>query len=469
MPQLLIIILYFLAIIGIGVWSRRRVGGRDGFFVANRSGTTLLITGSLLATAVGGSVTVGMAGLGFGQGLMGAWWLLVGSVGLSILGLFFARKVRGVAVYTLPELLEKQYDNRVSLAASVLIVIAWTGVVAGQIVAAGKVLSILGIGSVAFWMITFTAVLVIYAILGGQFSIIRTDAFQAAILFVGIFVALVLVLSRVGGLDGLKVSLPLTYFSFPLSPEFNWKMLMSLLILVGGSYVVGPDMYTRLFCAREEKTAQLSAFLCAFLFIPLAFAITLIGMGARVLYPGISAEQAFPQVIDGVLSPGLSGLILAALVAALMSSADTCLLSQSVILTEDVVKRFYHSFNEGKTVLLTRLNIIILGLVALGLALALKGVISSLLFAYTIFTCGVVIPVIAGFYKERLKVTPQGALAALIGGGVIGLLGKIPGLDIPLKGDLPLLGFAVSAILLFGVSFIKRKTGSILLGLKGYK
>ena len=84
----------------------------------------------------------------------------------------------------------------------------------------------------------------------------------------------------------------------------------------------------------------------------------------------------------------------------------------------------------------------------------MKGVISSLLFAYTIFTCGLVVPVIAGFYKEKLKVTPQGALAALIGGGVIGLLGKIPGLDIPLKGDLGLIGFAVSGILLFGVSYL---------------
>jgi SSS family solute:Na+ symporter len=87
----------------------------------------------------------------------------------------------------------------------------------------------------------------------------------------------------------------------------------------------------------------------------------------------------------------------------------------------------------------------------------LKGVISSLLFAYTIFACGLVVPVIAGFYKDRLKVTPQGALAALIGGGVVGLMGKIPGLDIPLKGDLGLIGFAVSAVLLFGVSFLTRK------------
>jgi len=457
MPQLAIIAVYFLAIIGIGVWSKRRAGGQNGFFVAHRRGTLPLITGSLIATALGGSATVGMAGLGFKQGLTGAWWLLVGSIGLVILGVFFARKIRGAALYTLPELVERQYDRRVSLAASTLIVIAWVGVVAGQIIAAGTVLSILGIGSVAFWMTVFTIVFVAYAILGGQFSIIRTDVFQAVILFLGIFAALALVFSQVGGLDGLKASLPLGYFSFPVSSEFSWKALLSLLILVGATYVVGPDMYSRLFCAKGEKTAQQSAILSAFLFIPLAFAIIFIGMGAKVLYPEIAAEGAFPQVIASVLSPGLSGLLLAALVAALMSSADTCLLSQSVILTEDIIKRVHPALDERKTVLLTRLSLVGLGLVALGLALALEGVISSLLFAYTMFTCGLVVPVVAGFYKERLKVTPRGALAALIGGGIIGLLGKIPGLDIPLKSDLGLIGFAVSAVLLFGVSFLTRK------------
>ena len=403
---------------------------------------------------------MGMAGLGFKQGLTGTWWLLVGSVGLVLLGVFFAKKVRGAALYTLPELVERQYDRRMSLAASILIVIAWVGVLAGQIVAAGTVLSILGIGSTTFWIVIFTAVVIIYGILGGQFSIIRTDVFQAAILFIGIFVALALAFSQVGGLDGLKASLPTGYFSFPTSPGFDWKMLLSFLILVGATYVVGPDMYSRLFCAKGEKTAQQSAILSAFLFIPLAFAIIFIGMAAKVLYPEISAEGAFPQVITTVLSPGLSGLILAALVAALMSSADTCLLSQSVILTEDIVKRVYPALDERKTVLITRLSLVGLGLVALGLALALEGVISSLLFAYTIFTCGLVVPVIAGFYKDKLKVTPRGALAALIGGGVVGLLGKIPALDIPLKEDLGLIGFAVSAVLLFGVSFLDSKRAS---------
>ena len=457
MIQLLIIVAYFLAIIGIGVWSRRKAGSQEGFFVAHRKGTLLLVTGSLLATALGGSSTVGMAGLGFAQGLTGAWWLLAGSVGLLILGFLFAKRVRGAALYTLPQLVGKQYDSRVGLAASILIVVAWTGVVAGQIVAAGQVLSILGIGSLVLWMIIFTIVFITYAVLGGQFSVIRTDVFQSAILFVGIFVALALVFMNVGGLSGLEASLPPAYFSFPVSAEFDWKMLLSFLILVGATYVVGPDIYTRLFCAKDERTAQRSALLSAFLFIPLAFAIVLIGMSASVLYPGISPEQAFPQVINGILSPALSGLILAALVAALMSSADTCLLSQSVILTEDILKRFHPSLGEAKTVLLTRLSVVILGLIALGLALAVKGVISSLLFAYTIFTCGLVVPVIAGFYKEKLRLTSQGALAALIGGGVIGLLGRIPGLDIPFKQDLGLIGFAASAVLLFAVSWLTSK------------
>jgi SSS family solute:Na+ symporter len=462
MIQLIIVVVYSLAMIGVGLGARKKVRSQNGFFVAQRQISLPFIAGSLVATAVGGSVTVGMAGRGYGQGLTGAWWLLVGSIGLLILGIFFARKVRGAALYTLPELVEKQYDRRVGLAASILIVIAWVGVVAGQIVAAGKVLSILGIGSGAFWMVIFTIVFVAYTVIGGQLSVIRTDLYQAIIIYLGIFIGLALFLPQVGGLDGLRLSLPQSYFSFPVSSQFGWKAFLSFLILVGATYVVGPDMYTRLFCARNEKTAQRATFLSASAFIPLAFAIVLIGMGAKVLYPQLSdPEQAFPQVISGVLSPWLGGLVLAALVAAFMSSADTCLLSQGVILTQDIIKRFHPSLGEKKTILLTRFNIIILGLLALGLAMILKGVISSLLFAYTIFTCGLVVPVIAGFYKDRLKVTPQGALAALVGGGVIGLVGKLleklPGVDIPLKGDLGLIGFAVSAILLFGVSFLTRK------------
>ncbi len=453
MLELTIIAIYFLILIFIGVWTRGKIEGKEGYFVADRRGSVPFITGSLLVTAVGGSATVGMAGLGYTCGLAGAWWLLVGSINFIILGAFFAKKVRGSALYTLPELVEKQYDRRVGLAASGLIVIAWIGVVAAQIVAAGKLLSVLGLGP--WGMIIFAVVFITYSILGGQFSVIYTDALQGTMIFAGIFVALILVLSQVGGIEGLG-ALPAGHLSFPVAPDFNWKDLLSLFILVGATYIVGPDIYSRIFSARDEKTAQKSIFLAALLFIPLAFAITLIGMGAKILYPEIAAEEALPRVISGV---PLTGFILMALIAALMSSADTCLLTQSVILTEDMLNV---SPQSGKSVLITRGSMLVLGGLALALAISLDNVIQTLLFAYTIFTCGLVVPVIAGFYKERLRirVSSEGALVALIGGGLIGLMGELPAIQFPFKEDMGLLGFAASAILLFGVSAIFRgKTG----------
>ena len=89
MLGLIIIALYFLGMIAIGLVSRRKARGVDDFFVAGRKGSSLFITGSLLATIIGGSAIMVTTRLGFTQGLTGVWWLLVGSIGLIVLGLFW--------------------------------------------------------------------------------------------------------------------------------------------------------------------------------------------------------------------------------------------------------------------------------------------------------------------------------------------------------------------------------------------
>jgi len=460
MLELIVIAVYLAVMIAIGLVSRRQAKSPDGFFVAGRSGSSLLVTGSLLATIVGGSATIGMAGLGFTRGLTGAWWLLVGSIGLAFLGLFLAEKVRRFALYTLPELVEKQYDGRVALAASVLIVIAWMGVIAAQIAAAGKILGILGIGDPTLWMVVFSVVFIAYTMLGGQYAVIRTDTIQAVIIFVGIFSSLVLLLLHVGGLSGLRESLAPEQFAFPLSAKFGGDSLVTLLLLVGLTYFVGPDIYSRVFCAKDAKTARKSVFWVAVLIIPIAFGITLIGMGASVLFPQIAPEQAFPMVITAVFPPWLGGIVLAALLAAVMSSADTTLLTASTILTVDVIGRLKPGFSQGGILPLSRWGILVLGLGSLALALMLKGVISALLFAYAIYTSGLILPVIAGFYRHRLKVTPAGALAAVIGGGSVALVSKIFSIQY-----LDIGGLLLSGVLLFTVSFIdNRRRGNSLDG-----
>ena len=452
MLQLIIISAYFVAMVIIGLVSRRKARGIDDFFVAGRKGGVLLITGSLLATIVGGSATVGMAGLGFSRGLTGAWWLLVGSIGLVVLGLFFAKKVRGFGLYTLPELIAKQYDGRVGLAASVLIVVAWVGVIAAQIIASGTILGILGVGTPLLWMVVFTVIFITYSVLGGQQAVIRTDAVQTGIILAGIFGGLALVLSRLGGFSGLISSLPAENFAFPISPQIGGQELISLLLLVGLTYVVGPDMYSRLFCAKDSNTARKSVFWAALIIVPIAFGITLIGMGASALFPGISPEQALPVIITEVLPPFMGGVVLAALLGALMSSADTCLLSASTIMTVDIIGRFKKSLSPARTLPYSRWAMVIIGVAALLLALVMKGVISTLLFAFTIYTAGIILPVIFGFYRDRLRVTPLGALAAIIGGGVAALISRILRIEYLDLGSL-----AISASLLFLVSFLDNR------------
>ena len=456
MTVLIIIALYLIIMLAIGMASRRKAKRADDFFVAGRKSSSPLIIGSLLATIIGSSATLGMAGLGFKQGLTGAWWLLVGSIGLVFLGLFFARKVRRLALYTLPELVEKQYGQRVALAASILIVVSWVGIIAAQIIGAGKIMSILGVGNPNVWMVIFTAIFVTYTVLGGQHAIIRTDFLQSLVIFAGIFVSLFLFLDRLGGWGGLISSLPAERFSFPLSPQFDGTALATLLLLVGLTYVVGPDMYSRIFCARDDRAARTATLWTALLIIPLAFAIAIIGMGAAVMFPDITPEQAFPTVISELFSPLLSGIVLAALLCAVMSSADTTLLSASTILTVDIIGRFKPTANPEDVLPRSRWAIVLLGICALVVALMLKGIISALLFAYTVYTAGVIVPVIFGFFRNRLKVTPAGAMAALIGGGTAGLLSKLLAIKY-----LDLGALLISGVLLFLVSYIHRRVQAV--------
>jgi SSS family solute:Na+ symporter len=454
MPELIIISAYLAVTIIIGLISLKRAKQADDFFVAGRRGSAPIITGSLLATIVGSSATLGMAGLGYARGLTGAWWLLSGTVGLIFLGIFFAKKVRQFGLYTLPELIEKQYDRRVAMAASVLIVIAWIAIIAAQINAAGTIMGILGIGNTTLWKIIFTVIFVAYTVTGGQYAIIRTDALQAVIIFAGIFAGLAMLLSQIGGLGGLKNSLSPDMFDFPVSSQFSGADLTTLLLVVGLTYVVGPDMYSRIFSTRDDKAARAATFSTATLLVPVALAVTVTGIGAAALFPQISPEAALPTVIKELFSPLPAGIVLAALLCAVMSSADTTLLSAGTILTVDIIGCFRPPLEQRHVLPHSRLTITALGGCALVVALALKGIIASMLFAYTVYTAGVILPVIAGFYKKRLRVTSRGALAALAGGGAAGLVSKLVYMKY-----LDLGAILISVVLLFLVSFIDNRAG----------
>jgi len=439
---------YLLAMMAVGVLAARKSNSLESFFLAGRSLSPAILTATLTATILGASSTLGMAGLGFSEGMTGAWWLLSGTLGLLILSFVLAEKVRGAGCYTLPELMGEEYDQRVRFGASALILVSWIGVIAAQIVASGKLLAVLfGPGMEAF-MIASAAVFVLYTALGGQRSIVKTDAVQLLILLLGLAV----VSWRALPLAGPEI---LAETSFPTSAARDGIDVLGLVLVVGSAYLAGPTIYSRLFSAEDPKTARRAALAAALVLIPIAFVITGLGISARILFPGIGAEEALPVLMAETLSPLGKGLVAAALLSALISSADTTLLTATSIFALDLYGAARPETGEREMMMVSRGGTVLIGAIALLSALRLPEIIGSLLSAYTVFAGGMIVPLLAGFWRERLRLTPEGALAALLGGGGTALL----------FGDRwPLLGMVASVALLFSVSWLVPQSRRLIRG-----
>jgi SSS family solute:Na+ symporter len=431
-----VVICYFLIMIAIGAASSKNAAGLDEFHLAGRRVKYIMLTATLCATIVGASATMGMAGLGFKEGLTGAWWMLSGTIGLLALSVLFAQKIRDTGCYTLPELIGTFYGERVRTAASALIIISWVGLISGQIIPSGKVLSAIFGGSEQLFMAASALVFILYTVQGGQHSIVRTDLVQFIIIMAGIMLLLFRTLDATG-LAFLKAQ------SFPVSPERNAFGVLSMIVVVGSTYLVGPDIYSRIFLAKDPQTARGSAIIAALILVPLAFAIS-----ARVLFPGIQAEQALPVLMMSMLSPFERGIVGSALLAAFMSSAATPLMTATTTMALDLYRKAKPLSEIPELMITSKMGALIIGMAALGLAMISPGIIAVVFSVYTIFTGGMLVPAVAGFYKEKLGLTPKGALAALVGGGLTAIiLGK----------SYPLLGMAVSVVLLFSVSWLERR------------
>jgi len=436
----IIIVVYLLIMLIISAWGLR-LRGLEDFHLAGRNIRAILLTGTFCATIVGASSTIGMAGLGFQKGLPGAWWMLSGTIGMLVLSFFLAEKIRSKGFYTMPELVGSFYGEKVRTASSLLIAISWMGVIAVQISAAGKVLSAIFGGDGTVFMIACSLVFILYTVHGGQSSVIRTDLVQFLIIITGMAVLFFSALNFKGW--G-----PISSQSFPTSAQMGGWEVLSMIIVVGSAYLVGPDMYSRLLSASSPKDAKISALFAAIILVPLAFIITSLGVFSSSIHPASPPEEAILSLMSGLLSPEMVGLVAAALLAAFMSSADTSLMTVTSILTFDIYKRVRPSASATHLMNVSRIAVLLIGSSALLLAISLPGIIKTLFIAYTVFTSGLLLPTVAGFYKERLGLTSGGALCALVGGGTTALF---------LGQSRPLLGMAVSGVLLLAVSYLERR------------
>jgi SSS family solute:Na+ symporter len=423
--DIIIVILYFLFMLFVGWKSRHQ--SAESYWVAERRYSTSRITMSLVATIFGASSTMGIIGLGYSRGLTGAWWALIGGLALIPFALLLASRVRALNVYTLPDILKGAYGETVAVPAGIMISVAWCGVIAAQLIAGGRIVS--GLFAIDFdvALLFVATVFTLYTFWGGQLSVIRTDLWQLFLFAGGLFVTLAFLISSHYSTITLWGNIPSGHWSFPVSNSFGWyQVLVFYPLIVGLPYLVGPDIYSRILCARDNRVARRASLLASGFVIPLAFLLAFFGLMARAHFPGIPPEAALPKTLITLIPAGLKGLIVAGFLGAIMSSADTCLISASTILTLNVIRPFFGTGRE-RNLSITRVMVLIIGIVSWFIASRQQGIISSLLLGYTVFVGGVVIPTLGTFIRKTLNITASGALWAVIVGGGSAILGKMQG------------------------------------------
>jgi solute:Na+ symporter, SSS family len=442
--------IYFLFVLVVGVYSWFKIKTPADYYVAGKNARLLPVSGSLLATILGGSAILGTIELSQSIGWAALWFLFCAAFGLFVLAPM-AKLVSRYGEYTLPGLLGYFYGEKARFISSLVIPLAWIGIIGAQVIAAAKILAGLEIISYPAAAIFSGAIFILYTLFGGQVSILKTDTLQSFLIITGL-ASLALFAARTPE----AMSLPSLRTEVLFNESFTGTDLLILVLTYSVTFIVGPDIYSRVFCAKDEKTATRSVLIVAFVLVPVSFGLTFLGIYSQET--GSIEIMSFAQH----LLPGwFYGLFIAALLSAVMSSADTTLLTSSLILSE----LFHKDMTKPRAFHLTRILIVVLGGLSIVIALFVTSILQSLLLALTFFSGAFVVPMLAGLL--RFKTVNRQVTIAMLAGGLTALAGKILALSGAENGGNALIisAFIINAVCMF-IPFGKGRSGNSQLVLK---
>ena len=421
--------LYLLAAIIIGCLCIRKIKTAADYYVAGRKASPVQITGSLLATILGSSAILGSIDMAAQKGWAGAWFMLCGAFGLFIL-LFLVKALAKFKGYNLPALLGSFYGDGVKKLSAGVIAIAWLGVIAAQIIGAAKITTAVINISYTHAALAIGLTLTFYTAMGGQLSIIKTDILQVVLIIAGL--AFITAAILIGGNQTATNAHPM------ISEKFTWMDLLLMLFTYSSTYVVGPDIYSRLFCANDETVAQKAIVASVALLIPIAFMLAFIGIhGAN--YHADNNESVFFVIIKKDFPLFIIPLYFSIL-SAIMSSADTTLFTAAELLSQ-----FFHDeLDSKKSVRLTMVCTALLGVLSMLITLKFNSILKVLLMSLGTYAGAFVIPVIWGLLGQKSR--RPFVVAAIIVGGSMTLIGKF--MTGSFSHAVILLAFAVNLALL---------------------
>lgn len=418
-----LVLIYLVALLWFGLRGERFTGSGLAFITSGGRAGVVLCALSLVSTIIGGSATLGMGALAQKTGAAAFWWLGVGAIGLFIHGLFIAPKIRAMQAATLPEVVGLVAGKMAERWAGIIIAVSWIAVTAAQFVALRALLgSMMNPLAAEVLYILIAMAVILHTVWGGQSAVLRTDAFQA-LLLVGGFSAVAFWLMfehplELGSLDWV-----------PYGEHFGLYDWAKLMLLVGVTYVIGPDMFSRTFSARDGRVARAAALLAVPALVWFGIVITAMALvnidSPQPIADWLTDASSMPMWLKGAIGLGL--------VSALCGSADTVLLSAA-----GIVERSLLAHDRTSAV---RWMIAIFGALAALSVYVSKDIIGLLLTAYSFFVPGVAIPLLFVLIGPVKSCNTQFWLSGAVIGGLCGLAGNLTG-----DASCTMAGMAIAAL-----------------------
>ncbi|MBQ9539367.1 MAG: sodium:solute symporter family protein [Treponema sp.] len=452
---LISLVLYLLAFIAIGIFDIKNIQGFTDYSTAGKRQKLLPVVMTLLATILGASTTIGITDTVYRIGFPGIWWLVFGATGLILQSLIISRKVRDIGAETLPDLAGKTAGKTAELLIAIIIAISWIGVIAGQLVAMNSLITFATGTNSRITFVIISIIVIAYTMTGGQLSVIRTDRLQLIIILAGIALCTLYLYSAKGAntaqvLENIEL----------INDSYRPSNLFVQFFIIGGVYFLGPDILSRNFISKDSITAKKSAFIAGIILIVFALLITMTGMWLKFNTQAeeLAGKSALLYAVSLLPRP-LAVILTLGLLSAILSSTDTCLINASCIVAKDILKK--------EELITARITVLVIGLIALVLALLGRGDIMGLLSgAYSVYTPGVIFPLtIAILAHKKLEIKKTLWLVSVIAGGMCGIAGTyfnapLLALGIPetVMQKIALIGMALSLAL--SLMSIKKKQGN---------
>ncbi|WP_274558825.1 sodium:solute symporter [Streptomyces spiramyceticus] len=424
-----VIAIYLAGMLAMGWWGMRRAKSKSEFLVAGRRLGPSMYSGTMAAIVLGGASTIGGVGLGYQYGLSGAWMVFAIGLGLLALSIFFSARIARLKVYTVSEMLDLRYGGGRAGIISGVVMWAYTLMLAvTSTIAYATIFDVIFSMDRGLSIVLGGAIVVAYSTLGGMWSITLTDMVQFVVKTIGVLLLLLpIAVVKAGGFSEMKAKLPTEYFD-PLG--IGGETIFTYVLIYTFGMLIGQDIWQRVFTARSDKVARYGGTVAGTYCLVYALAGAVIGTAAKVLYPNLAnADDAFATIVRDELPMGVRGLVLAAALAAVMSTSSGALIACATVANNDIWSRLRGAVVPGEKggeahdeVRGNRAFILIMGIAVICIAIMLNNVVEALTVAYNLLVGGLLVPILGGLLWKRGTV--YGALASVTVGGVavVGLM-----------------------------------------------